>query len=108
VEATALQLLDVVAETVLGRLAEGWLPGCAFSFIFDVPSHAVYRCMLVGDDSSAQWMVALVRETLHGKREGDEVQGQAKARRLVRAHCLSSPLRPSVELMLACSCSTLF
>jgi hypothetical protein len=43
--------------------------------------------MLVGDDSSAQWMVALVRETLHGKREGDEVQGQAKARRLVRALC---------------------
>jgi len=31
-------------------------------------------------------MVALVRETLHGKREGDEVQGQAKARRLVRTH----------------------
>jgi len=36
-------------------------------------------------------MVALVRETLHGKREGDEVQGQAKARRLVRAHCPSVP-----------------
>ena len=49
---------------------------------------SVYRCTGVGDDSSAQWMVALVRETLHGKREGDEVQGQAKARRLVRAHCL--------------------
>jgi hypothetical protein len=44
-------------------------------------------------------MVALVRETLHGKREGDEVQGQAKARRLVRR--LSSwPLSKPLSILL--------
>ena len=46
-----MQMVDVVSELVLSRL-------------------------YVGDTTSHQWLVLLIRETLHGKREGDEAQGQ--------------------------------
>jgi hypothetical protein len=77
IEATALQMVDVVWETVVGRLA-------------------------AGDDTSQQWMVMLIRETLHGKREGDEAQGQVRARRLESlAHC-EKLVGCLVEMLLRC------
>ena len=43
---------------------------------------------VIGDGSSCVWAVQLLRETLHGKREGDEFQNQVQGRRLESLqHC---------------------
>ena len=65
-------------------------------------SELVLSRLYVGDTTSHQWLVLLIRETLHGKREGDEAQGQVKARRLESlAHC-EKLVASLVEILLRC------